>query len=214
MASNCGLTVWTKPGSLRRGRGTRSGRNRSAICWSATSPVTSWAATSSGPRGPPSWLERPPANPRRLGRSAPRRLRASRRHRNPDPGLSGPRFNLHNFFRFAEDSRGGTEPLGLQWTGKVTYGVAMHPADVLVEGTRCGAAMPLSAEPLATLGYRVNSASGSWSGRPDLNRRPRGPKPRALASLRYAPIRRMVACDRRWVKHSASLARRGWAGWR
>src|SRR2546428_12860566 len=57
-----------------------------------------------------------------------------------------------------------------------------------------------------------SEASGSWSGRPDLNRRPRGPKPRALARLPYAPVRRMVACARRWVKRSASLARRGWAG--
>src|SRR5437867_10142319 len=44
-----------------------------------------------------------------------------------------------------------------------------------------------SPEPLATLGSRVNSASGSWSGRPDLNRRPQRPERCALNQLRYSP---------------------------
>ena len=35
----------------------------------------------------------------------------------------------------------------------------------------------------------AHAAAQTWSGRPDLNRRPSGPKPDALAKLRHAPFR-------------------------
>src|SRR5213594_4900185 len=68
------------------------------------------------------------------------------------------------------------EPLGLSANRKIAPGAAMNP----------------SPEPLATLGSRVNSASGSWSGRPDLNRRPQRPERCALNQLRYSPTHTLL----------------------
>ena len=77
-------------------------------------------------------------------------------------------------------------------------GLINHSGEVWWEQGMCGAAMNPSPEPLVRVQGRLrewfvachvpSEANGTWSGRPDLNRRPRGPKPRALASLRYAPV--------------------------
>src|SRR5438093_1636932 len=111
MASSYGPTEWTRPGSRRGGRETRSGSSRSATCWNATWPATSSAARTCDPRRRPSWPGRLRASPHRPGRPAPRRLLASRRPRNPDSWLALDLVTtLHVVFTFVGDGRGGPEP--------------------------------------------------------------------------------------------------------
>src|SRR5437667_2814618 len=155
MASSYGPTEWTRPGSRRGGRETRSGSSGSATCWNATWPATSSAARTCDPRRRPSWPGRRRASAHRPGRPAPRRLLASRRPPSPDPPTPlsdpGPPYDLHN----------------------------LHDLHNLQTRLRLG---------VVGLCRLCRLCRLKWSGRPDLNRRPRGPKPRALASLRYAPV--------------------------
>src|SRR5437667_12583498 len=92
------------------------------------------------------------------------------------------------------DIRSGSDSLGVALNHTLRLGSGlMNQSDCLQIGKmENGAAMNPSPEPLVTLGSRVNSASGSWSGRPDLNRRPQRPERCALNQLRYSPTHTLL----------------------